>query len=115
MKTLDDFQKETGLDPRKDLWEFLIAGDGKQTLVFCRGKFTEFGLEPKLNRPGIKRMSYKGMLMLGNEETAVLFANASVAVAGPTPQLRTLVDNRDNSNNGIPGVAAAEDQHDPAG
>ena len=48
-------------------------------------------------------MSYKGMLMLGNEETAVLFANASVAVAGPTPQLRALVDNRDNSSNGIPG------------
>ena len=26
VKTLDDFQKETGLDPRKDLWEFLVVG-----------------------------------------------------------------------------------------
>jgi hypothetical protein len=103
MKTLEDFQKETGLDPRKDLWEFLVAGNGKQTLVFCRGKFAEFGLEPKLDRPGVKRMSYKGMMMLGNEESAVLFMNASVAVAGPTSLLRSLVDTRDSSSNGIPG------------
>ena len=108
IKMLDDFQKETGLDPRKDLWEFLIAGDGKQSLVFCRGKFAEFGLEPKLSRPGVQRMSYKGMLMLGNEESAVLFLNASVAVAGPTSMLRSLVDNRDKSSNGIPAWLQAK-------
>ena len=101
LKSLDEFQQETGLDPRKDLWEFLVAGNGKETLAFCRGKFAEFGLEPKLNRPGVQRMSYKGMLMLGNERNAVLFVNASVAVAGATPTLRNLVDHRD-SGSGIP-------------
>ena len=102
IKPLEQFQKETGLDPRKDLWEFLVAGNGKDSVVFCRGKFSEFGLEPKLERPGVQRMSYKGLLMLGNEQTAVLFANASVAIAGPTPMLRSIIDNRDKSSTGIP-------------
>ncbi|MEK7408630.1 MAG: hypothetical protein AAB225_26485, partial [Acidobacteriota bacterium] len=32
---LDDFARETGLDPRRDVTELLLASDGKQTLTMA--------------------------------------------------------------------------------
>jgi hypothetical protein len=100
----EEFVKETGFDPRKDLWEFLIANDGKDTVVMARGHFDEMGLEPKLDREGAERMSYKGYTLLGDARTAVAFMNSSTAVSGPTAAVRSVIDRRSQAKGGIPQV-----------
>jgi hypothetical protein len=90
------FQRETGLDPAKDLWEFLIASDGKNTVVLVRGRFSEHGLEPRLEREGAQRFSYKGYTMIGDERSAVVFLNPTTGAAGDAAVLRRLIDNRQN-------------------
>ena len=40
---LDEFQEQTGLDPRKDLSEFLLCSNGKNALLLARGKFRMYG------------------------------------------------------------------------
>ncbi len=100
--TLDEFTKKTGLDPRADLWEFLIAGNGKDTMVMARGHFAEMGLEPKLDIEGAQRFTYKGFTLLGDEARAVVFTNSSTAIAGSTAVLRRLIDHRTQPDAGAP-------------
>ena len=102
IEMLDEFTKKTGLDPRADLWEFLIAGNGKDTIVMARGHFSEMGLEPKLNIEGAQRFTYKGFTLLGDEARAVVFTNSSTAIAGPTAVLRRLIDHRTRPDSGAP-------------
>jgi hypothetical protein len=102
LPALDELKKRTGLDPREDLWEFLIAGNGKETLVMARGHFSEMGLEPKLNIEGAQRFAYKGFTFLGDEATSVVFTNSSTAIAGPTAALRRLIDHRTQPDSGAP-------------
>lgn len=100
---LDDFAKQTGLDPRKDLWEVLFCSDGKQSgVLMARGKFPTSELEPKLEQQGATRTRYKGYSLFGDEKNAAFFMNSSTALAGSTPILKTIIDNRDRSGAGIP-------------
>lgn len=102
IEMLDEFTKKTGMDPRSDLWEFLIAGNGKDTMVMARGHFEEMGMEPKLAIEGAQRFVYKGFTLLGDETRAVVFTNSSTAVAGPTEVLRRLIDHRTHPDSGAP-------------
>lgn len=97
---LDRLAKDTNFDVRTNLWEVLWSTDGKDTLVFARGEFAPMGLEPRLEREGFTRMSYKGTMLLGNEEQAVWFVNSSTGIYGPTPRLRSLIDSRDKGQAG---------------
>jgi hypothetical protein len=101
LPVVENFARDTGIDPRKDLWEVLIPSDGKATWVMLRGKFTEMGMEPRINREDVQRMRYKGYSMLGDERMAVMFLNPTTAVAASTAGLRRIVDNRDKGT-GIP-------------
>jgi hypothetical protein len=95
---LDDFVKRTGLDPRKDIWELLVASDGKSMLAMARGKFSPAGLEPTLLEGGAKRFPYKGYTLIGSEEAAVVFMNATTALAGPASALRATLDRRETGS-----------------
>ena len=97
---LEKLAAETSFDARKDLWEILWSTDGKEPLVFARGEFAPMGLEPKIEREGVQRMSYKGSMLLGNEESAVWFVNSSTAIFGHTAKLRQLIDARDTAKAG---------------
>ncbi len=101
MPGLDDLTRNTGLDPRKDIWELLVVSNGVDLAVLARGNFAPQGEEPRINRPGVQRMPYKGYTLIGNEQGAVAFMNASVAVAGRPAAGRSIIDNRGKSN-GIP-------------
>ncbi len=101
---LEKLAAETSFDARKDLWEVLWSTDGKETLVYARGEFAPMGLEPKIEREGVQRMSYKGAMLLGNEENAVWFVNSSTGIFGHTAKIKQLVDSRDARN---PGPSAA--------
>jgi hypothetical protein len=97
---LDRLAAETSFDARKDLWEILWSTNGRDGLVYARGEFAPMGLEPKIEREGVQRMSYRGSMLLGNEENAVWFVNSSTAVYGKTGKLRELIDGRDRGNAG---------------
>lgn len=101
---LDKLAADTTFDPRKDLWEMLWSTDGKEWLIYARGEFAPMGLEPKLQREGIQRMSYKGSMLLGDEENAVWFVNSSTGIFGRTARVRELIDSRDAAK---PGPSAA--------
>ncbi len=100
---LDDFARETGLDPRKDVSEVLFASDGSQKgVLMLRGKFAPGELEPKLERQGAARTQYKSHNLFGDEKSAVFFMNSSTALAGSTSTLKSIIDNQDSSKLGIP-------------
>jgi hypothetical protein len=104
---LDEFAKEFGIDPRKDLWEVLFISNGKESIVLGRGRFPsepEKRLERELK--GATRTNYRGYTLIGDAETAVMMIGGSVAAGGQTVALKRIIDARDKSN-GPPAVLAA--------
>lgn len=96
---LDSFKEKTGLDPVSDVWELVYAVSPQRMLLFIRGKFGgQFGQEPNFRLPGLQSMSHKGYYILHKEADGVLFLNSGVAVAGKIPDLKAVVDNRDNNS-----------------
>ncbi|MFN3323884.1 MAG: hypothetical protein ACK5AZ_10345 [Bryobacteraceae bacterium] len=89
-----EFQERTGIDPERDLWEVLITSNGSESMAFARGRFSPHGREPQPGGDGVGRLAYKGYTLLGDEDSAVVFLNASTAVAGRTRTLRNLIDQR---------------------
>lgn len=100
--TIESIQAQTGLDPRKDIWEIVLAYRGKAgaPLAFIRGKFGgEFGREPNFDRTKFKTLSHKGYyIMTPGEGAGVLFMNTGAAVAGRIDDLKAVVDARDDKN-----------------
>lgn len=89
---LDEFAKQTGLDPRKDLSQILSCTNGKNGLLMARGKFNVANLESRLQERGAKRSDYKNHKLFGTGPGAIVFLNASTAVAGPAVELQSLID-----------------------
>jgi hypothetical protein len=102
---VEDFAKQTGLDPKKDLWELLFISNGKDKVLLGRGKFAN-EMEPRLEKEGAKRFGYKGYTLVGDEKTAVVFFSSSTAALGPTGSLRYLLDQRGASKGPPPALAA---------
>ena len=99
---LNQFTQQTGLDPRKDLRQVISVSNGKTGLLLARGKFDHAGEQPQLQANGATLFDYKGHHLLGNDRGAVLFVNSSTAVAGPTPELKKMMDERDRPNHALP-------------
>lgn len=104
---LDDFSKQFGIDPRKDIWELLYISNGQENVILGRGKFPS---EPEQRFPselqGATRTKYRGYTLIGNEQTALVLIGGSIAAAGDTAGLKRILDTRDKSN-GPPPVLAA--------
>ncbi len=113
-RLMDEFTKDVGFDPRKDLMEVLWASNGKESLYFIRNKFSQMNIEPMVRREGFKRLAYKGYPLLGDEEFAALFMNASTIVAGRTQRLREIIDARDGSKGSISKELLAKAETVPA-
>jgi len=105
---LDEFVRETGLDPRRDVQEVLAASDGNDIAVLAKGRFSRNELEAKLEREGAKRLGYKSYTLLGDEPGAVVFLDSSTAVAAPARVLRAVIDLRDRKRGGIPASLLAK-------
>jgi hypothetical protein len=105
---LNQFTQQTGLDPRKDLRQLISVSNGKTGMLMARGSFNESDLARRLEGRGAKKIGYKGYNLFGDERGAVLFVNASTAVAGGTEELRRLIDERNTPGRGMP--AALRDQ-----
>lgn len=96
-KQMDEFTKEVGFDPRKDLLEVIWTSNGKESLFFIRNRFSQMNIEPMVRREGYKRLAYKGYPLFGDDEFAALFMNVSTVVVGRTARLHEIVDARDGS------------------
>ncbi|HEX5228711.1 MAG TPA: hypothetical protein VFW44_13420 [Bryobacteraceae bacterium] len=89
---LDTFARETGLDPQKDLSEFLLCSNGKDALLLVRGKFRVSDLESRLKSKGAAPTNYKGHDVFGDVRAAVTFLSDSTAAAGPPASIHALID-----------------------
>lgn len=105
-RRLDLFSERTGLDPRTDLWQVLVASNGTDTLVLARGRFTVGEMEPRLGALGSTRTPYKNYTLIGNPQTSVVFINPGVAIAGKQSSLRNLIDHRGQWSQIPPALAA---------
>jgi len=99
---LQRFIDRTGVAP-DNLWELLAVYDGTSVALLARGKFSESGMEPRLEWEGSTRGSYKGYLFVSDADAAVSFMNSSTVIAGPPDRVRAIVDLREKS----PGAPAA--------
>ena len=99
---LDEFEKQTGLDPRKDLSEFLVCSNGKAALLLARGKFRVADLEARFQSHGVTPSTYQGHRLFGDERTAITFLDDSTAAAGSQAELRSVVDQAGSKRAGLP-------------
>ena len=103
---LEEIAKQTGFDPRAELWEVLLASDGKESLVFARGKFSPHGIEPEFKKEGVTKTPYKGYTLIGNQDFALTFVNSTVAAAGKPAAVRKVIDGRDSGTGPTPAMLA---------
>jgi hypothetical protein len=94
IQAVQEFERRTNVNPRKDLWQLLFVSNGREGFLLGRGKFADELMAPDLSRPGVQRFSYKGLILFGDEREALLFINSSTAAIGETVVLRSLVDQR---------------------
>lgn len=92
---LNEFTRQTGVDPRKDLSQVLSCSNGKSAVLLARGTFKSSDLESKLVANGARKSDYKGHNLFGDDRWAVTFVHSSTAVAGSTPELRSIIDRQD--------------------
>ena len=98
---LVEFEKQTGLDPSKDLSEFLVCSNGKHALLLARGKFRVADLEARFKSKGVTPSNYKGHALFGDQRTAVTFLDDSTAAAGSSADLNSLID-QTSAHGGLP-------------
>jgi hypothetical protein len=96
---LEGLRERTGMDIADSLYEVVYCMGGRHRLALLRGKWTNggvanSGLEPELKIEGGQKLPYKGYVLQGREDAAVVFFNSSVALAGKAAALRDSIDAR---------------------
>ncbi|MBL8231222.1 MAG: hypothetical protein JNL98_22200 [Bryobacterales bacterium] len=92
---LEEFAKQTGLDPRRDLKEIVFASNGTSALMIARMTVADIPkLESVIEKRGARRMQAGSHTMFGSEEGAVSFVSNSIAIAGKTENLRDLLSGK---------------------
>ncbi|MBY0372452.1 MAG: hypothetical protein K2Q23_00575 [Bryobacteraceae bacterium] len=96
---LDRFARQTGLDPREDLYEIIAVSTGGPPVFLAAGRFAKggsgaAGMEPPVSLGGdrVVRSAYRGYTLIGNEIASICFINTVTAVAGPTPEVKAILD-----------------------
>jgi len=108
LSRLDDFARETGFDPRKDVREVLIASDGKDTLIAARGTFNIHVPE------GAARTSYRGYSLYTRDQGGVALIDNSTALAGNLPAVRAALDRYKSGDRGGPTALLARARDIPS-
>lgn len=104
---LDDFARQAGFDPRRDVRELLIASDGKDTLVAARGTFNDHGFA------GLAKQSYKGYTLYTRGRSGVSLINASTAIAGTLSAVEAALDRYKSGNRSGPADLLARARQIP--
>lgn len=83
LPAVDQFAQRTGLDPRRDVQELVVASNGKDILMMARGRLrNRKALEDALQERGARRTSFHKYTLFGDGRSAVCFVSDSIAVAG---------------------------------
>ena len=98
---LSEFKRGMGLVGESDIWEILVASNDSQWVALMRGKFTEMGMEPRIDKPSARRENFNGIPIIGDEKGAVAFLNPTTAIAGSFDAVLQTVERR-NANSGVP-------------
>lgn len=107
LSQLDDFARETGFDPRRDVRELLVTSNGKDTLIAARGTFNVRAFE------SMAKSSYKGYTLYTRDRGGVALIDSSTAVAGTLPALRAALDRRKNGDRSGPAELLAHARQIP--
>ncbi len=86
LQRLDDFVRETGFDPRRDVRELLIGSSGKDVIIAARGTFHESNFE------GLTKQTYKGYALYVRGQGGVALIDGSTALAGTLPAVQAALD-----------------------
>jgi hypothetical protein len=86
LRQLDDFARETGFDPRRDVREMLIGSNGKDVVLAARGTFRETNFE------GLTKQTYKGYTLSVRGQGGVALIDGSTAVAGTLAAVEAVLD-----------------------
>jgi hypothetical protein len=103
---------DTGIDLDK-VWEILAVSNGRRTAILARGKFSDAGMEPRIDIPGATRSTYRGCPLTATDSLAVAFVNPSTAVAGQPDAVRAILDERGRSNGPSQALERQIDQIPP--
>ena len=94
---LDQFAKDTGFDPRRDVRDLLLASTGGDSVLLARGNF-------HLTSKGkFKKSNYHGFEIWTDEKAGFCILDRTLAAAGPLPMLQAALDQyklrgRNNAN-----------------
>lgn len=90
-----------GLNPLRDISQFLASWDGKTWIFMERGRFNSSDLEKRMIGEGASATSYRGHTLVGSNGTdIVLFKN--VAVEGSGTAVRAAVDRQNAGAGDVP-------------
>jgi hypothetical protein len=104
LRSAEEFASRAGLERNIEIWEVLLASDGKGTLNLVRGRFSPPGMEPQIKGEQILRSKYRTYTLYGSEQAAVVFLNSTTAAAGRVHLLHALIDRRSASRVETPAV-----------
>ena len=102
---LDRFVAESGIYPRADLRDFLVADNGVGTVAFVHGDFRRSEIENRLRSEKASRDQYKGVTIWVANEYGVAFLGPHMAVGGNVSLVRQAVDRRGSGASLPPGLA----------
>lgn len=105
---LDDFARETGFDPRRDVRELLVGSNGKDLIIAARGTF------PERNFEGLTKQTYKGYTLYVRGQGGVALINGSTAVAGTLPAVEAALDRYKSGDRTRPDDLLARSRQIPA-
>lgn len=95
---LDEFERTSGMDPRKDISVLLYCSDGKRGVLLSRGQFHPADAEAKLAGRNARRFDYKGYHLMGDDANAAVFLSSKIVLAGSTTMLREILDGGGHGN-----------------
>jgi len=89
----DGFASQFGLDPRKDIKEFVAAYNGHDPLVVLNGSFHSSDVLTKIaSQPGAERTEYKGKAVVTRGNGGIAALSGTVLAAGSVTLLHESID-----------------------
>ena len=107
LERLDEFARQTGFDPRRDVRELLVASNGKDSLVAARGTFNVRAFE------GMTRSTYKSYTLYTRDRGGVALIDNSTAIAGTLEAVRAALDRRGSGDRTGPAALLARARQIP--
>lgn len=85
-------RERLGIDPGKDLREFLFAHNGKNGLALARVTFNSKDLTERLIKEGAQPSDYKGRTVLGRGPAGLALVSDGIVAGGPVELLHLAID-----------------------